>query len=64
MAQAIITLTDDGADDVKVDIKFSPELNADHAAHRLCAVAIQAMQGFGEEVTPAKLTHKGAEVQP
>lgn len=64
MAQAIITLTDDGADDVKVDIKFSPELNADHAAHRLCAVAIQAMQGFGEEVTPAKLTHEDSEVQP
>lgn len=64
MAQAIITLTDDGADVVKVDIKFSPELNADHAAHRLCAVAVQAMQGFGEEITPAKFTLENAEVQP
>lgn len=64
MAQAIITLTDDGADDVKVDIRFIPELNADHAAHRLCAVAVRAMQEAGEEVTPAKLTHEGAEVQP
>ena len=64
MAQAIITLTDDGADDVEVDIKFSPELNADHAAHRLCAVAVQAMQDFGGEVTPARFFTEKAEVQP
>lgn len=43
MATAIITLEDNGTDDVRVKFSFSPALDDSHASHRLAALAMTAI---------------------